>query len=198
MSNKKIVDIVTNIETIFRDVYPNELKKLTIDKFGSYDDKQLETCFDSIIESFVPTGKVPLPLVPHYTHAIKLSCNNVGIEDKIITYKSRYLDIKTRKVSDFVSDIINMCNSSNSENKGKEGKNINDYYVKIGVVDINTLVQYQTKNPDYPVIGALWYERFLARAEDRTPLGIQKMMNNIPVKEAVEDLIIRKYGSPKS
>jgi len=184
MSNKKIADIVTNIETIYKDVYPNELKKIIINKFRKCSDGQLDACFNYIVDSFIPTGKVPLPLPPNYIIAIKSTfvCNYN--ENDIVTYKDRYLCDVTGGIKSIEKDISVVCSYGDS------------YHMRVGIKDMNLLIKYQLDNPGYPLISALRYERLLARNEDRTPTSILKMINNMPNKNAVE-IVITNHNNKK-
>jgi len=103
--------------------------------------------------------------------------NQSKYNGKIITYQDEDLNTKTETIKTFLSEITHTCIKGST------------YAIQIGQKDQDLLVQYQANHPEYPLIRVLLEERRKARDEERTPIGIQKLLDNLPIKEVVEKRI---------
>lgn len=184
MPEEKIAEKIVYIEELYGEKYKDIHKLAFFKKFNKFTDSKIDMVFDLVIDTFVPTTKVPLPLPPHYINAINSSHDITYSESDNIRYKNSHLDIKDGTMHSLIGDIAYMCSYGES------------YYIRTGENDIKRLIRYQVDHPGYPLISALRYERMLAKTGERAPVSLVKMLNNMPERESVE-ILIATLDKPK-
>ncbi len=70
MTNQNISNGIIKIEKMYEKKYSDMLKIMIYKKLKGCTEKKVEIIFNDIIDSFVPTSIVRLPLLPHYIKAI--------------------------------------------------------------------------------------------------------------------------------
>jgi hypothetical protein len=80
MKPKTFLDTITVIESTYNDSYKDEAKRFMWKRFKGLSDDEFSTCSKRVFDTFVPTVKVPLPLIPHFIR----SANYTEV-DKAIT-----------------------------------------------------------------------------------------------------------------
>jgi hypothetical protein len=82
---------MTVIEATYNEKYKKEVKQFMWKRFKGLSDEEFSKCCERVFDTFVPTNKVPLPLIPHFLGVVDYTDN-----DKAITAieKVKYTSMK--------------------------------------------------------------------------------------------------------
>ena len=91
MKDKTFRGMITVIESMYNDSYKEEVLKFMWKRFKGLTDQNFEDCCKRLFDTFRPTTKVPLPLIPHF-----IDGGDFTEADKAITVieKVKYISMK--------------------------------------------------------------------------------------------------------
>jgi hypothetical protein len=70
---------MTLIESMYNAIYKNEIKRFMWNRFKGYSEELWNDAIGKIVDSFKPTVRVPLPLIPDYLAVLEISGDDKAI-----------------------------------------------------------------------------------------------------------------------
>jgi hypothetical protein len=79
MNNKKFLESLSLIETTYNEKYKDGYINILWNRFKEFNDMDFNSMVSGILDTFKPTVKIPLPIIPHF-----LECARINNEGKAV------------------------------------------------------------------------------------------------------------------